>query len=104
MLGDPAAPSHDYAACSQAADFAVTTVDHPNESRFLRVPFVLDSYGGRVQSDANLISRTIQRAKVHSVSANPLERMRPRNRLRDQRLHNVPWETRVAVGKAVALD
>src|SRR5438270_8720468 len=104
MLGDPSAPSHDYSACLQAIDFAVASVGHADKSGFSRLTFVLDAYGGRLQADANLICRAIQRAKIHPISANCFKRMRTGNSLRDKCLHNMPRETRVAVGKAMALD
>src|SRR5690242_8844478 len=64
---------------------------------------MLDANHGRFQSDANLTSGTIHRGKVHSVSANGFECMGTSNRLRDKCLHDVPRETGVAIGKAMAL-
>src|SRR5215831_11043990 len=102
MLSDPAAPSHDYSACFQAIDFAAANIGHVNKRGFFRLPFMPDAHGGRLYSDPNLICRTIQRAKIHSVSAKCFERMRTRNSLRDKCLHNVSSETRVAIGEAMA--
>ena len=55
------------------------------------------------QTDANLICWTIERAKIHSVSANCFQRMTTGNRVRDECLDNVPRKTRVPVRKAMAL-
>src|SRR5262245_23900473 len=89
---DPTASGHDDGACLHLIDFAFVKVRNPDECRFLRLSFVLDTHHSRSDANPNLLSRAIQSGKIYPISADPFERARPGNGFRNEGLYDMPRE------------
>ena len=99
VLARPASTGHHHRACLDAEEpFALRVRDH-DVRRAGRTARMLDAHDGRVEANARILPRPIERGKVHSTLPHRVYRVGSGERVGDECLHHEPRESGVPVGE-----